>query len=36
VCDQIYTLVTVAGDVESLPSTGSYYTPACVDGGITP
>ncbi len=36
VCDQIYSVVTVIGDVESLPSAGSYYTPACEGDGGTP
>lgn len=31
VCDQVYTLVTVVDEMESLPSAGSYYTAACGD-----
>jgi hypothetical protein len=30
-CDQVYRVVTVADGRESLPSVGSYFTPACAD-----
>lgn len=30
-CDSLYFVVAVRDDLESLPSTSSYYTPACAD-----
>jgi uncharacterized repeat protein (TIGR01451 family) len=35
-CNQIYTVVAVAGERESLPSSSSYYSPSCATDGETP